>query len=105
MKRFGAIMAALTAFLSFTTLEARAADPALSLEANAAYLRAAWQDAFIRKLDLTAMLQLNLDDHSRLNWLEARYHWDRTELALQWQLNSGNASSARVQRVPSDSRR
>ena len=39
MKRFGAIMAALTAFLSFATLEAKAADPALSTDANAAYLR------------------------------------------------------------------
>ena len=40
MKRFGAIMAALTAFLSFTTVTAKAADPGLSYEANAAYLRA-----------------------------------------------------------------
>ena len=60
---------------------------------RAAYLRAAWQDAFVQKFDLTAMLQVNLDDHSRLSWLEARYHWDRVELALQWQLNTGNPSS------------
>ncbi len=40
MKRFGAIMAALTAFLSFAMAPAQAADPALSAEANAAYLRA-----------------------------------------------------------------
>lgn len=40
MKRFGAILAALTAFfLSFATAEVRAADPSLSAEANAAYLR------------------------------------------------------------------
>ena len=40
MKRFGAILAALTAFLSFATVEVRAADPSLSPEANAAYLKA-----------------------------------------------------------------
>jgi FKBP-type peptidyl-prolyl cis-trans isomerase len=40
MKRFGAIMAALTALLSFVTVPATAADPSLSPEANAAYLRA-----------------------------------------------------------------
>lgn len=40
MKRFGAIMAALTALLSFATAPAHAADPALSLDANAAFLRA-----------------------------------------------------------------
>ncbi|MEJ1969877.1 MAG: FKBP-type peptidyl-prolyl cis-trans isomerase [Rhizomicrobium sp.] len=39
MKRFGAILAALTAFLSFASVGAQAADPALSAEANAAYLR------------------------------------------------------------------
>src|SRR5665213_2650197 len=40
MKRFGAIMAALTALLSFTTFAAKAADPALSYEANEAFLHA-----------------------------------------------------------------
>jgi FKBP-type peptidyl-prolyl cis-trans isomerase len=40
MKRFGAVLAALTAFLSFATVEVRAADASLSLEANAAYLAA-----------------------------------------------------------------
>ncbi len=40
MKRFGALMAALTAILSFATTEAKAADPALSSAANQAYLAA-----------------------------------------------------------------
>jgi FKBP-type peptidyl-prolyl cis-trans isomerase len=40
MKRFGAVMAALTALLSFASAPAQAADPALSQEANAAYLAA-----------------------------------------------------------------
>ena len=38
MKRFGAIMAALAAMLSLTPLVARAADPALSQQANDAFL-------------------------------------------------------------------
>jgi FKBP-type peptidyl-prolyl cis-trans isomerase len=38
MKRFAAILAALTAFLSLGPIPANAADPALSPEANAAYL-------------------------------------------------------------------
>lgn len=60
---------------------------------QAAYLRATWQDAMVTKLDLAAMLRFNLDDNSHLTWLEARYRWDRAELAMQWQLNSGNATS------------
>ncbi|MEI9993644.1 MAG: FKBP-type peptidyl-prolyl cis-trans isomerase [Rhizomicrobium sp.] len=40
MKRFGAILAALTAFLSFAATDVRAADPSLSADANAAYLSA-----------------------------------------------------------------
>ncbi|MGZ5998844.1 MAG: hypothetical protein ACXWLC_05575 [Rhizomicrobium sp.] len=40
MKRIGAFLAALTAFLSLATAEVKAADPALSPEANAAYLAA-----------------------------------------------------------------
>jgi FKBP-type peptidyl-prolyl cis-trans isomerase len=39
MKRFGALLAALTAFLSFASMEAKAADPALSAEANALFLK------------------------------------------------------------------
>jgi hypothetical protein len=60
---------------------------------QAAFLRASWQDAFINKLDLTAMLRYNLDDHSKLSWLEARYRLDKSEIALQWQLASGDDSS------------
>lgn len=60
---------------------------------QAAFLRATWQDAFINKLDLTAMLRYNLEDHSKLSWLEARYRFDKSEIALQWQLASGDDSS------------
>jgi FKBP-type peptidyl-prolyl cis-trans isomerase len=39
MRRIGAYVAALLAFLSFASVEVRAADPALSSSANAAFLR------------------------------------------------------------------
>lgn len=52
-----------------------------------------WQDALINHLDISAMERFNDADHSRMSWLEGRYHWDHADLALQWQLNSGNAGS------------
>jgi hypothetical protein len=57
------------------------------------FLYAVWQDALIKRLDLTAMVRYDVADHSRLQWLEARYHWSRVDLALQTQLNSGVAGS------------
>jgi hypothetical protein len=39
------------------------------------------------------MLRTNLDDRSQLSWLEARYHWNHAELALQWQSNRGRPAS------------
>ena len=57
------------------------------------FLYASWQDALVNQLDLNAMLRHNLDDHSQLVWLEARYHWRHTDLALQWQRHSGTAGS------------
>ncbi|MEO7494474.1 MAG: hypothetical protein ABIT83_08590 [Massilia sp.] len=58
-----------------------------------AFLYASLQDALINRLDLNAMLRKNIDDHSRLSWLEARYHWDKVDLALQWQHNHGTPLS------------
>jgi hypothetical protein len=57
------------------------------------FLYAFWQDALVQHLDLTAMLRNDLADHSRLQWLEARYHWTRFDVALQTQLNTGTATS------------
>lgn len=57
------------------------------------FLYAGWQDAIFNKLDINAMLRHNLNDHSQLAWLEARYHWRRADLALQWQRNSGKPGS------------
>lgn len=60
---------------------------------RALFFYANWQDAVVSRLDLAAMLRVNSDDRSRLTWLEARYRWTQDELALQWQGNSGAASS------------
>ncbi len=57
------------------------------------FLYALWQDAFVKHLDVTAMLRYDALDHSRLQWLEARYHWTRADVALQTQLNTGQPGS------------
>lgn len=53
------------------------------------FFYATWQDAMVKHLDLTAMLRYDAVDSSRLQWLEARYHWTKVDLALQAQLNPG----------------
>lgn len=52
-----------------------------------------WQDAVLHGLDLSAFARFNLADHSRMVWIETRYRWERTELALQWQVSSGRSVS------------
>lgn len=54
---------------------------------------ALWQDAFVKHFDLAGMLRYDVADRSRLQWLEARYHFTRADLALQAQYNSGDATS------------
>ena len=43
----------------------------------------------ISHLDLTMNVFYDLVDSSRQAWVEARYHWSRVDMALQWQANSG----------------
>jgi len=57
------------------------------------YFRAFWQDALLNHLDLTAMTTYDVVDASRQVWVEARYHWTRVEVALQWQRNGGAPGS------------
>lgn len=57
------------------------------------FLRAFWQDAGINHLDLTSNLFIDLVDHSRQLWIEARYHWTQVDAALQWQRNDGTPAS------------
>ncbi len=55
-----------------------------------AYLVYATQtSAFWKSLDATALMRIDADDHSWLGWLELRYHWRHTDLALQWQQSGG----------------
>jgi hypothetical protein len=60
---------------------------------DAAFFYGTWQDAMISHVDISTMLRYNVADHSKLSWLEARYHWERSEVALQWQRNSGSVLS------------
>lgn len=46
-----------------------------------------------KDIDLTAFLKVNVEDHSRLGWLELRRHWPSFDLALQLQQHMGEASS------------
>ncbi|OXI80625.1 hypothetical protein CFB50_19385 [Burkholderia sp. AU33423] len=57
------------------------------------FVYASMPDVFIQHLALAAMARYNLDDHSYFTWLEARYHWPRTDFAVQWQGNHGSARS------------
>ena len=58
---------------------------------RAAMLYLTQKDAGLKNLDLTALLRYNMLDHSRFVWAEARYHFPRVDLALQWQGNLGGA--------------
>lgn len=60
---------------------------------RALFTYVSWQDLFIQHLDLTGFVRLDLETHSRAQWLEVRYHWDRADVALQYQLYSGHAGS------------
>jgi len=60
---------------------------------RAAFFYATWRDAMVRRLDLSAFVRHDPATDSRAQWLETRYHWDRADLALQWQQHSGGADS------------
>jgi opacity protein-like surface antigen len=57
------------------------------------FANARWQDAMINHLDLAAFAYYDCVDSSRQAWVEARYHWTKLDLALQWQVNSGSPGS------------
>jgi len=57
------------------------------------FVHATWRDLLVRRLDLSGFMRRDAETSSRAQWLEARYHWERVELALQWQLYSGSAGS------------
>jgi len=60
---------------------------------QAVFVYATWQDLVLRHLDATALLRIDLLDHSRLPWTELRYHWTHVDAALRWQDYSGGVTS------------
>jgi len=60
---------------------------------QAIFAYATWQDLIMRHLDATALIRVDLSDHSRLPWTELRYHWAHVDAALRWQDYSGAATS------------
>jgi hypothetical protein len=60
---------------------------------KAVLVYASQRDAGIKNLELTALMRVNLEDHSRFAWAEARYHWPKFDVALQWQTNLGKAET------------
>lgn len=79
-----------TAYARYRSFVAALQDPATR---HNAFVYARWQDAFVVRFDLSAMQRYDIDDSSRISWFEARYRFDRADLALQWQRNHGDASS------------
>ena len=57
------------------------------------FVRAFWQDAGFNHLDLTSNIFVDTVDRSRQVWIEARYHWTRVDVAVQWQRNDGTPLS------------
>ncbi len=57
------------------------------------FVYATWKDALLRRLDVSGFLRRDLETRSQAQWLEARYHWERVDLAVQWLLYSASAGS------------
>jgi hypothetical protein len=57
------------------------------------FVHATWKDALVRRLDVSGFLRRDLETRSQAQWLEARYHWDRVDLGVQWLLYSGGSGS------------
>ena len=56
-------------------------------------LYASQRNAGLKNLDLAGFVRRNSDDHSLQAWLEARYHFERFDLSLQWQATHGSTLS------------
>jgi hypothetical protein len=48
---------------------------------------------WLKDLDLTAYVRFNLEDSSKLAWVELRHHWSNFDLTLQLQQNIGRPST------------
>lgn len=54
---------------------------------------ASQKSAFLKNLDITALMRINAEDNSRLGWFELRYHWPSFDGALQIKSSRGQALS------------
>jgi hypothetical protein len=77
--------------LAYLRESQRGLDP---LTRNQLFAQLRWTNAGIAQLDLSGYLAWSLDDQSHSAWLEARYHWPRTDVAVQWQLVTGGPATA-----------
>ncbi|WP_293936675.1 hypothetical protein [Iodobacter sp.] len=59
---------------------------------QATMLYASWPD-LLPSLELAALWRHDLIDSSDMAWFEARYHFKALDLAVQWQINRGDALS------------
>ncbi len=60
---------------------------------RAVFVHAAWRDLGMKNFDVAAFVRRDQETRSREQWIEARYHWQKAEIALQWQGYSGPAGS------------
>lgn len=60
---------------------------------RALFFYASWRDMGARNLDLSAFVRREAETRSREQWIEARYHWKKADVALQWQHYSGGPAS------------
>lgn len=56
-------------------------------------LYATQKSVIVKNLDATALLRVNADDHSKLGWIEMRYHWPGIDAAVQFQTTRGKSVS------------
>ena len=56
-------------------------------------LYAVQRDLGVKGLDLTALVKVNRNDHSRMLWLDLRHRFDQVDLALQLLRNTGVGGS------------
>lgn len=60
---------------------------------SGAFLYAKWEDFLLKGLNLSSMLRQDLIDSSHQFWLETRYRFSESEVALQFQNNVGSTWS------------
>lgn len=60
---------------------------------SAWFLHASWRDLALPKLDLSAFWRHENTTSSNIRWMELRYRWANSDLALQWLGHGGGSGS------------